>query len=147
MSNRPGAPARDRFGYWNTIDTRWSDNDRYGHVNNAVYYHYIDSVVNRYLIEAGGLDIADSPVIGIVVESACRYQRSFEYPQRIEAGLRVLRLGNSSVGYEVGLFHPGEQQASVWGGFTHVFVDRATQRPVAMPAAIRQALESIEDAA
>ena len=96
MGQRAPAPGRVQYGYWNDIDTRWSDNDCYGHVNNAVYYHYIDSVVNRYLIEAGGLDPAASPVIGIVVESSCRYRRSFEYPQRIQAGLRVLRLGNSS---------------------------------------------------
>lgn len=136
-------PGRELYGYWNRLPTRWADNDCYGHVNNSVYYFYIDSVVNRYLIEAGGLVPSTSETIGIVVESRCRYAHSFTYPQVIEAGLRVTRLGNSSVNYEVGMFHEGDATASVWGGFTHVFVDRTDQRPVTIPADIRAALERI----
>ena len=104
---------------------------------------YIDSVVNNYLIEAGGLVPSSSEIIGIVVQSSCRYARSFSYPQVIEAGLRALRLGNSSVTYEVGMFHEHEDTAAVWGGFTHVFVDREEQRPVSMPVDIRSALNKI----
>ena len=136
-------PGRELYGYWNRLPTRWADNDCYGHVNNSVYYFYIDSVVNQYLIEAGGLVPSTAETIGVVVESHCRYARSFSYPQVIEAGLRVTRIGNSSVTYEVGMFHSGELLASVWGGFVHVFVDRTDQRPVTIPADIRAALERI----
>lgn len=137
------APGRELFGYWSRIPTRWADNDCYGHVNNSVYYFFIDSVVNSYLIEAGGLVPSASETIGLVVESHCRYARPFTYPQAVEAGLRVTRIGNSSVTYEVGMFHEGDETASVWGGFTHVFVDRTDQRPVTIPADIRYALEQV----
>lgn len=142
-AGRDEPPGRPVYGYWKELPTRWADNDCYGHVNNSVYYFYIDSVVNSYLVEAGGLVPSTSPTIGVVVESHCRYARSFSYPQVVEAGLRVLSVGNSSVRYEVGMFHPGDDRASVWGGFTHVFVDRAEQRPVTIPADIRLALERI----
>jgi acyl-CoA thioester hydrolase len=143
LADRHPPPDRTVFGYWNRLTTRWADNDCYGHVNNAVYYAYIDTVVNNYLIEAGGLSPSTSVTVGIVVESHCRYARSFSYPQAIEAGLRVTRIGNSSVTYEVGMFHERELTASVWGGFTHVFVDRADQRPLTIPADIRTALQMI----
>ncbi|GJL82761.1 MAG: thioesterase [marine bacterium B5-7] len=136
-------PSRSLYGYWNEITTRWSDNDCYGHINNSVYYFYIDSVVNRYLIEAAGLNPTSSTTIGLVVESSCRYARSFAYPEPIEAGLRVLRIGNSSVTYEVGMFHQNNDQASVWGGYTHVFVDRESGRPISLPDAFRRAFEAI----
>lgn len=143
MSQTKQQPGRALYGYWNRITTRWSDNDCYGHINNAVYYAYIDTVVNNYLIEAGGLVPSASETIGIVVESHCRYARSFTYPQGMEAGLRVIRIGNSSVTYEVGMFHEDDELASVWGGFTHVFVDRTDQRPITIPADLRTALEKI----
>jgi acyl-CoA thioester hydrolase len=136
-------PDRELFGHWSRIPTRWADNDCYAHVNNSVYYFYIDSVVNSYLIEAGGLVPSTSETIGLVVESHCRYARPFSYPQAVEAGLRVTRIGNSSVTYEVGMFHEGDPIASVWGGFTHVFVDRIDQRPVTIPADIRNALQKV----
>lgn len=142
---RAKPPCRTVYGYWNGITTRWADNDCYGHINNSVYYFYIDSVVNNYLIEAAGLDPATSETIGIVVESNCRYARSFTYPESIEAGLRVKRIGNSSVTYEVGMFHQGEDKASVWGGFTHVFVDRGSGRPVAVPDTFRNAFKAIQN--
>lgn len=131
------------YGYWNRLTTRWSDNDCYGHVNNATYYTYIDTVVNNYLIDRGGLVPSESGTVGVVVQSQCRYARSFTYPQVIEAGLRVTHIGNRSVTYEVGMFFEGDPVAAVWGGFTHVFVDRAEQKPVTMPADIRRALEQI----
>jgi acyl-CoA thioester hydrolase len=119
------------------------DNDIYGHVNNVVYYSYFDTVINHYLIEAGGLDIHAASVIGIAVETQCRFRRAFAFPEPVEAGLAVAHLGNSSVRYEVGLFGPGEDEARAEGYFVHVFVERATNRPVRVPDPIRAALERI----
>ena len=122
------------------IPTRWMDNDIYGHVNNVVYYSYFDTVINQYLIEAGGLDIHKGAVIGIAVESQCRFHRSLEFPDVIDAGLRVGRLGNTSVRYEVGLFRRGDEAPAATGNFVHVFVDRTSRRPVPIPAGMREAL-------
>lgn len=142
-NERPPRPLRAAFRHFDTVQTRWMDNDVYGHVNNVVYYGYFDSVVNRYLIDPGGLDIHHAPVIGVVVESACRYHASFAYPDMIEAGLVIGHLGRSSVRYELGLFAPDEDVARVDGWFTHVFVDRATRRPSAIPEAMRDAFARI----
>ncbi len=139
---RPPTSRRD-YRWFLDIPTRWMDNDVYGHVNNVVYYSYFDTVVNRYLIDIGGLDIHNSPVIGITPESFCRFHRSFAYPDLVQAGLRVGRLGSSSVRYEVGLFGPGDDEARAEGHFVHVFVERTTQKPVAIPPVIRAALEAI----
>lgn len=136
--------SRAAFRHFAGVQTRWGDNDTYGHVNNAVYYAYFDSVINRFLIEEGGLDIAGGKVIGLAVETGCRFHGSFAFPETIEAGLAVAHLGNSSVRYEIGLFRPGDSAARVEGHFVHVFVDRATQRPVPMPEKIRAALERIK---
>ena len=141
--NKKISPHRSDYRWWVNIDTRWSDNDIYGHVNNVVYYSYIDSVVNRYLIEKGGLEPLVSSEIGIVVESFCRYRDSFCYPDPIECGLRVLELGNSSVRYEVGLFKNQLEQPHVWGGFVHVFVDRNSRRPVPIKQPIRSVLMAL----
>ena len=122
------------------IPTRWMDNDIYGHVNNVVYYSYFDTVINQYLIEAGRLDIHGGAVIGIAVESQCRFHRSLEFPDVIDAGLRVGRLGNTSVRYEIGLFRRGDEPPAATGHFVHVFVDRASRRPVPIPKEIREAL-------
>jgi acyl-CoA thioester hydrolase len=147
MSNRRKLPARRaEFKHFRTVPTRWMDNDLYGHVNNVVYYAYFDTVINRYLIDPGGLDIHNGSVIGITVESGCRFHRSFAYPEDVEAGLRVAHLGTSSVRYEVGLFAPGEVDARADGHFVHVFVERATMRPVAMPEQMRAALERLKPA-
>lgn len=140
---RKPIPARDAFRHFATIPSRWADNDVYGHINNAVYYFYFDTAVNRYLIDHGGLVIADSPTVGIVIETGCRYHKSFTYPEDIEAGIRVVHLGTSSVRYEVGLFGRGEIQARADGHFVHVYVDRQTMRPVPIPAATRAALQRI----
>jgi acyl-CoA thioester hydrolase len=116
------------------------DNDVYGHVNNVVYYSFFDTAVNGYLIEAGALDIHAGEVIGLVVETRCSYFAPLAFPQPVEAGLRVARIGSSSVRYEVGLFGGGEPLCAAAGHFVHVYVDRATRRPVPLPPALVQAL-------
>ena len=141
MSDTPAGRRAD-YRHFLTIPTRWMDNDIYGHVNNVIYYSYFDTVINRYLIDAGGLDIQTALVIGITAETQCRFRRPFAYPEPVEAGLRVAQLGTSSARYEVGLFG-AEVEARAEGYFVHVFVDRGTNRPVPIPAPIRAALEQI----
>jgi acyl-CoA thioester hydrolase len=144
MSNgRPEPGLRSQYVEFMPVQTRWMDNDVYGHVNNVVYYSYFDTVVNLYLINPGGLDFHNAPVVGIMAETMCRYYRSIAYPEAIDAGLRVGRLGTSSVRYEVGLFGADEQQARAEGHLVHVFVDRATNTPVPIPDGIRAALERL----
>ena len=133
--------TRDEFPYVLEIQTRWSDNDIYGHVNNAVYYLYFDTVINRYLIDQGGLDIAVGHIIAVCVESQCSFKRSIAFPEVIQAGLRVTKLGNTSVHYEVGIFRG--QDLCALGTFVHVFVARGTRKPTPIPPAIRDALERI----
>lgn len=119
------------------------DNDAYGHVNNVVYYSWFDTVVNEYLIRYGVLDIAASPIVGLVVETRCSYFSELAFPQAVTAGLRVGHLGTSSVRYEIGIFSEGADLASAQGHFVHVYVDRATRRPVPLPASLREALERL----
>ena len=142
MSNKK-IETRSNYIVFNPITTRWSDNDIYGHVNNVVYYSYFDTAANHYLINEGGLDINNSPVIGFVVNSGCNYHSAIAYPDKIESGLRVDRLGNSSVQYGVAIFKEGEEKAAANGHFVHVFVDRKTNKPVSIPTEIRQALHAI----
>jgi acyl-CoA thioester hydrolase len=120
------------------------DNDIYGHVNNVVYYSYFDTVINDYLIRAGGLDIHGGPVIGICAESHCRFRAAFAFPDWVEAGLRVAHLGRTSVRYEIGLFQEGADAAAAVGHFVHVFVNRADMRPVPIPEPIREALARLQ---
>ena len=127
-----------------TIPTRWMDNDIYGHVNNVVYYSYFDTVINEYLVRAGGLDIHGGSVIGICAESHCRFQVALAFPEPVEAGLRVAKLGRSSVRYEIGLFKSGADVAAATGHFVHVFVGRADMRPVPIPEKIRDALTRLQ---
>jgi len=134
---------RDNYKYFTDITTRWMDNDIYGHVNNVVYYSYFDSVANKFLIEEGGLDIHSAEVIGFVVASSCQYRSPIAYPDKIDAGFRVNKLGNSSVEYGIAIFKQGAETASAVGTFTHVFVDRASDKSVAIPAEIRAALATI----
>ncbi len=134
------AATRVDYRHWLGIPTRWMDNDVYGHVNNVVYYSYFDTVINAYLIEAGKLDIEAGPVIGLCVESQCRYFKPLAFPDRIDAGLRVGRLGSSSVRYEVGLFRSGDDALAAAGHFVHVFVDRAARKPTPIPEPMRSAL-------
>lgn len=142
--NAPTAAAgRADYRHVTRITTRWKDNDLYGHVNNVEYYSYFDTVINRYLIQVGGLDIHAGPVIGICAETHCRYLDSLAFPIDIDAGLRVVHLGRSSVRYEIGLFAADREQVAAEGWFVHVFVDRQTRRPTTMPAQLRQALAAI----
>lgn len=144
MSNLSAqADSREGYRYFSDITTRWMDNDIYGHVNNVVYYSYFDSVANRYLIEEGGLNIAQDSIIGFVVASSCEYKSPVAYPELLDAGLRVNRIGNSSVEYGIGIFKKGAYKASAYGTFTHVFVDRSTDSAVSIPAKIRSALEAV----
>ena len=135
--------VRGDYRHFLAIPTRWMDNDSYGHVNNVTYYSYFDTAVNEHLIRAGGLDVARDLVIGIVVETACTFHRSLAFPEVIDAGLRVTKLGGSSVVYRIGLFRQGEDEAAATGRFVHVWVDRATQRPAGVPPRIREALRSL----
>ena len=135
--------VREAYHHFRTIPTRWMDNDVYGHVNNVVYYSYFDTVVNQYLIEQGALDIQRSDVIGLVVETACQYFAPLTFPDIVSAGLRVAKLGNSSVCYEIAIFRNDETRASAQGHFVHVYVDRATRRPASLPEALRGALARI----
>jgi acyl-CoA thioester hydrolase len=136
-------PTRARFPHFSVIPTRWMDNDLYGHVNNVVYYAYFDTVINRFLIREGGLDIVAGDVIGVAAESRCRYRRAVAFPTDLDAGLAVSKLGRSSVRYEVGLFPEGEAEVAAWGSFVHVFVDREARRPAPIPERIRAALAGL----
>lgn len=142
-ASRPKDEPRSAYRHFLSIPTRWMDNDVYGHVNNVQYYSYFDTVVNRWLIDQGLLDYLRSEVIGLVVETSCSYFRPMAFPDVIAAGLRVAHLGRSSVRYEVGLFRNDEPTASATGHFIHVYVDRASNRPVALPEPMRAALNSI----
>jgi len=139
MSDKPTAKRRD-YKHFYPIQTRWMDNDVYGHVNNVNYYSYFDTAVNGYLIEQGALDIHQGEVIGLVIETMCSYHQSLAFPETLDAGLRVSKIGNSSVRYEIGLFKEGEDQAAAEGYFVHVYVDRETRRPTPLPDPLRQAL-------
>ena len=125
------------------IPTRWKDNDVYGHVNNVEYYSYFDTVINRWLITEGGLDIHEGAVIGLCVESHCAFRAALTFPEIVRAGLRVAHLGRSSVRYEIGLFGEGAAQPAAEGWFVHVFVDRADRRPHGIPPGVRAALERL----
>ncbi|WP_242008146.1 acyl-CoA thioesterase [Sphingomonas ginsenosidivorax] len=141
----PQTPLRPRAHYvaWMPITTRWSDNDAYGHVNNAIYYHWFDTAVNAWLIAAGLLDIAQGDPIGLVVDTRCRYARSVAYPEPVEIGLALGRLGRSSVTYELGAFRIGEDQPVAEAAFTHVYVGRASRRPTPLPDDWRSKLETL----
>lgn len=134
---------RNAYPHMLVLQTRWMDNDAYGHVNNVVYYSYFDTLVNRWLIDEGGLDIHRSPIIGYAIETSCRFHRPFAYPEPIEACLRVGHLGRSSVRYELALFGAGEDEARADGHFVHVFVERATEKPQPIPPRIRASLERL----
>lgn len=134
----------DDYRYVLPITTRWMDNDVYGHVNNVVYYSWFDTAVNATLIEKGVLDIHGGETIGLVIETQCNYFAPLAFPQTIEAGIRVTKLGTSSVRYEVGLFAQGEPLTAAKGHFVHVYVDRETRRPVPLPAPLKQFLETLQ---
>jgi acyl-CoA thioester hydrolase len=142
-ASHPPPARREHFRLFTPMPTRWMDNDAYGHVNNVVYYAWFDTAVNRFLIDSGSLDIETSPIVGLVVETGCRYRASVSYPQEVTIGLRVAKLGTSSVRYELAVFRAGEDSAAAEAHFVHVYVDRATQRPVPIPDDARAAMRGI----
>ena len=129
MSSRKPLRGRSHYRAWRPITTRWMDNDVYGHVNNVVYYSFFDTAVNAWLVEKGVLDIEKGPVIGLVVETGCTYARPVAFPEEVQAGIAVSRIGTSSVRYEIGLFVKGASEPAAQGFFVHVYVDRETRRP------------------
>ncbi len=135
--------TRDRFRYWLSVPTRWMDNDQYGHINNATYYSFIDTIVNKMLIDRQVLFGPHWDAIGLVISSGCEFFAPLAFPQDVECGLRIGRLGTTSLRYEVGIFQTGQPQASAAGHFVHVFVDPKTRRPVPLVAAVRAAMASL----
>ena len=142
--DQPRPEARAGYRAFRPITTRWMDNDAYGHVNNVVYYSWFDTAVNAHLIEQGVLDIHAGETIGLVIETQCNYFAPVAFPQAVEAGIRVARIGSSSVRYEVGLFLAGEPLTVAKGHFVHVYVDRATRRPAPLPAPLKKVLEALQ---
>src|ERR1700761_4739987 len=141
--SRPVPGTRADYPHFLSINTRWSDNDIYGHVNNVVYYSYFDTVVNGYLVREGALELKAGRIIGLVAETHCSYFASLAFPDRIDAGLRVTRIGNTSVRYEVGIFSEGSEQPAAQGYFVHVYVAGDTRRPVALPDELVAALKPL----
>jgi len=141
--SRPTPDPRSAYRHFRAIPTRWMDNDAYGHVNNVVYYSYFDDVVNRYLLDEGVLDIETGAVIGLVVETQCSYFSPVAFPDTVHAGLRVARLGTSSVRYEVGIFRNDNALASAQGHYVHVYVDRSSQRPIPLPDELKASLNKL----
>lgn len=135
--------GRDSYRHFLEIPTRWADNDVYGHVNNVIYYAYFDTAVNHYLLSKSVLDFTNGAVIGLVIETSCRYHAPMSFPDIVHAGLRVAKIGTSSVRYEIGLFRNNEPRASADGYFVHVYVDTTTRRPTPIPPALREALQAI----
>ena len=142
MAN-PAPEPRTAYRHFHTITTRWLDNDAYGHVNNTVYYSWFDTAVNQYLIEHGVLDVAHGAVIGLVAETQCNYFSAMAFPDLVHVGLRVAGSGTSSVRYEIGIFRNDEPLASAQGHFVHVYVDRDTRRPTALPSPLRAVLSGL----
>ena len=135
--------TRARYRRFIPITTRWADNDAYGHVNNVAYYSYFDTAVNQHLIGRGALDVTRSQEIGVVVETMCRYFKPVAFPDKLEAGLRLGKLGKSSVRYEIGIFRAGDDDAAAAGHFVHVYVRRAGFAVVPVPDPVRRAAEEL----
>jgi len=144
MSEPTAADRRAAYPYFARITTRWMDNDAYAHVNNVVYYSFFDTAVNQLLIERGVLDVRRSPIIGFVVETQCRFFKPITFPDAIDAGIRVARIGKSSVRYEIGIFRSDDETAAAQGYFVHVYVDRVSSRPIpALPEDLREVLRPL----
>ncbi|HTV71397.1 MAG TPA: thioesterase family protein [Rhizobiaceae bacterium] len=143
MADRPTPSSRSDYKTFRTITTRWMDNDPYGHMNNVVHYSLFDTAVNGWLIEGGALDIHHGDQIGLVVETGCRYFSELAFPDIVTVGIRVAKLGSSSVRYEIALFRNDEDQAAAEGFFVHVYVDRATRRPKPLGKKLRGLLEGV----
>lgn len=134
---------RSDYSYFHSITTRWADNDIYGHINNVVYYSYFDTLANQYLIEFANFNPSNAAIIGVVVHSNCTYIKAIAYPDKIQAGLSVKKLGNSSVTYSIGIFKKNENSPCAYGEFIHVFVDRKTKQSISIPEGIREALKQL----
>ena len=143
MSERAAPAPREGFAIFYSLNTRWADNDIYGHINNVAYYAFFDSVVNRFLIEEGGMRPGQDGVVGYVVNSSADYFSPLTYPQELELGLRIARMGEKSVTWEIGVFGEGAEASSVTGRFTHAFVDREANKSAAIPSGIRSAIEAL----
>jgi acyl-CoA thioester hydrolase len=141
---RPTPQSASAFAQFSDISTRWMDNDVYGHINNVVYYSFFDTAVNGYLVAQGALDIVEGAVIGLVVETQCNYFKPIAFPDRVRAGIRVTHRGTSSVRYEVGIFKNDDDTAAAQGHFVHVYIDRASGRPVPLPDALKRVLAKLE---
>lgn len=148
MSSRPAPPVRTDYVAWRRATTRWADDDAYGHMNNARYYELFDTAVNAFLFEATGTNVRLLPAIGVVAETSCRYFREIGFPEPVDIGLVVERVGTSSVTYRIGLFQGVSDRAAAEGRFVHVYVDNAVgagNRPVRpIPPQIRAAVERLE---
>ena len=142
MTDYPSARRGD-YDVFHAARARWRDNDVYGHMNNAVYYEYFDTAVNEWLISSGALAVPDGPVVGLVAETSCKYLSSVGFPQKLDIGVSVTRLGRSSVIYGLALFAEGEDEAAALCRFVHVYVDAETRRPTALPAAMRDRLQTL----
>jgi acyl-CoA thioester hydrolase len=143
MSDRGEPLTRADFAVFRRITTRWDDEDVYGHVNNAAYYAFFDTAVNGYLIEATGTDIRRLPAVGLVVETGCVYRRELGFPEPVEVGLAVARVGTSSIVYRLGLFQGESAQAAAEGRFVHVYVDQSTREVTPVPDEIREAVRPL----
>ena len=134
---------REHYKAARRIPTRWRDNDVYHHINNVIYYEFFDTVINGYLMEAGGLDFRAGDMVGFAVETHCQFLQPISFPDEVDACLRVGKLGNSSVRYEIGIFKVGEEEPAAIGYFTHVFVDRLTRQPTRISGRLRAAMEAL----
>lgn len=147
MTERPKPDHRSAYAYFQTMTTRWMDNDSYRHMNNTTYYSFFDTIVNQYLIENAVLDVEKSEVIGLVAETMCRYFKSIGFPSKINVGLRIGHLGKSSIRYEIALFKDDEDVASAQGHFIHVYVERGSGRPTPLPEKLKSVVALLERAA
>lgn len=143
MSRENKDERREHYRHLMSIPTRWIDNDIYAHVNNAVYYTYFDTIINHYLIMEGGLDPASGDHVGFAVETFCRFLAPIAFPETLDVALRIGKLGNSSVRYELAIFKQGQQEPCAVGYFVHVFVNRQTQQPQAISGKLREAMEKL----
>jgi acyl-CoA thioester hydrolase len=143
MTSTAAIPSRADFKVLRPTQTRWMDNDHYGHVNNVAYYSYFDSAVNGYLMDATQTDTRDLPAIGIVAETGCKFLKEISFPDLLHVGLRLEKLGNSSVIYQLAVFRGDDTEPSAVGRFVHVYVDEKSRRPIAVPTIIRTALERL----
>lgn len=140
--SKPTLKQREQFKFFLPIQTRWADNDIYGHVNNVIYYSYFDTAANSLLIQKTGFDIHNSEIIGLVVDSACSFLQELSFPEIIEVGVAIGKVGNSSLRYELAIFKHGQHEAAAQGHFVHVFVDRESRKSIAIPEAMRDTLNN-----